>query len=106
MIVHSIRVRGVEETNPMIKVKHAFQAYHFAWMLLAVVVIAYGVQLGNGEMLHPMLRRIGPYATIVLGFHAFFHANRRRSGRGIGPIQALMEGGADVPPRSEESTHA
>jgi hypothetical protein len=91
----------------MIKVKHAFQAYHLGWMLLAFAVMLYGIGLARGDArLGPTLRELGPYATIVVGFHAFFHANRRRSGRGIGPIQALLEGREDVLPRSEERTHA
>ena len=92
----------------MIQVKHAFQVYHFGWMVLAIVVLTYGVQLARDEaQLDPTLRKYGPYATIAVGFHAFYHANRRRSGRGIGPIQALLEGREDaLPRRSEESTHA
>ena len=91
----------------MIKVKHAFQAYHLGWMLLAFAVMLYGIGLARDEaLLGPTLRELGPYATIAVGFQAFLHANRRRSGRSIGPIQALLEGRGDARPRSEESTHA
>jgi hypothetical protein len=90
----------------MIQVKHLFQAYHGMWMLLAVFVIVYGVQLGDGDPLHPTLRKLGPGATIVLGFHAFFGANRRRRGDGIGPIQTLLEGRTNALPPTRETTNA
>jgi hypothetical protein len=77
----------------MIKVKQMIQVYHAAWMLLAILTIAFGVdglvQRDDGDS-GGMLRTIGPGVTALVGYYAYSTANRRRTGVAIGRIETLL----------------